>query len=210
MQGWWLWSVASGEVLDRAWGRSPEQFNAFWIKGVLENLLELLRIEPARFVSGGPSFFHPFRTARIAVGDSDVGHVGQIHPDVTSASGVKSAVFAFEIDLGALLTHVRPSPTIRPPLRVPSSRRDLALVVPDGVSQDQLQLVISEHGGPLLKEILCFDMFSGGNVPKGKRSIAFALTFRADDRTLATDEIQTAQDRIVAALEARLGASLRA
>jgi phenylalanyl-tRNA synthetase beta chain len=71
-------------------------------------------------------------------------------------------------------------------------------------------LVISEHGGPLLKEILCFDMFSGGNVPKGKRSIAFALTFRADDRTLATDEIQTAQDRIVAALEARLGASLRA
>jgi phenylalanyl-tRNA synthetase beta chain len=160
-------------------------------------------------VASGPTFLHPFRSARIAVGPNNIGHVGQIHPDVASAAGVKSAVFAFELDLDALLTHVKAPPTIRPPLRVPSSRRDLALVVPESVSHDQLKAVIGENGGPLLQEILCFDMFSGGNVPKGKRSIAFALTFRADDRTLATDEIQSVQDRIVAALEAQLGAILR-
>jgi phenylalanyl-tRNA synthetase beta chain len=172
-------------------------------------LLETLDVRPMKAIAGGPMYFHPFRVARVDIEEVPAGFFGQLHPDLVAEAEVKRPVFAFELDLDVLSHLIKAVPTITAPARVPASRRDIALVVPNDVTHDQLQEIIRANGGQLLENAVCFDVFVGGTIPEGRRSIAFALIFRAADRTLSTEEVQALQERIVRALIERAGAELR-
>ncbi|MFD9736854.1 phenylalanine--tRNA ligase subunit beta [Umezawaea sp. NPDC059074] len=160
-----------------------------------------------RVVASDLAPWHPGRCAELRVGDWPVGHAGELHPKVVEALGLPKRTVAMELDLDALpLNDNRPAPIISayPPVLL-----DVAVVVDDAVPAAEVAAVLESGGGDLLEDIRLFDVYTGEQVGEGKRSLAYALRFRASDRTLTVEEATAARDAAVAALAERHGATLR-
>jgi phenylalanyl-tRNA synthetase beta chain len=152
--------------------------------------------------------WHPGRCAQLKVGNTVVGHAGELHPKVVEALGLPKRTAAMELDLDALpLTDRRPAPQISP---YPPVLMDVALVVDEGVAAADLVDAVRTGGGELLEDVRLFDVYAGEQLGEGKKSLALALRFRAPDRTLKQEEATEARDAAVRAATDRLGASLRA
>jgi phenylalanyl-tRNA synthetase beta chain len=152
--------------------------------------------------------WHPGRCAQLKVGDTVVGHAGELHPKVVDTLGLPRRTCAMELDLDAVpLTDRRPAPEISayPPVLL-----DVALVVDSSVPAAELVDVIRSGGGELLEDVRLFDVYAGQQLDTGKKSLALALRFRAVDRTLKQEEATVARDAAIAAAKERLGATLRA
>jgi phenylalanyl-tRNA synthetase beta chain len=119
-------------------------------------------------------------------------------------------VLAAEIDFDTLSRHIPASHLVRPVPRFPAVRQDIALVVDQSIPASQVQAAILAAGGKLLTGVRLFDVYQGEQIGAGKKSLAYALTFQAEDRTLTDQEVAKAQGRIVTKLEKELGARLRA
>ncbi|GGP50943.1 phenylalanine--tRNA ligase subunit beta [Saccharothrix coeruleofusca] len=151
--------------------------------------------------------WHPGRCAELRVGDWPVGHAGELHPKVVEALGLPKRTVAVELDLDALpLADHRPAPVVSP---YPPVLLDVAVVVDAGVPAGEVARALRAGGGELLEDIRLFDDYTGDRVGEGKRSLAYALRFRAPDRTLTVEEATVARDAAVAAAAERVGAALR-
>jgi phenylalanyl-tRNA synthetase beta chain len=151
--------------------------------------------------------WHPGRCAALRVGDWIVGHAGELHPKVVEALDLPPRTCAVELDLDAIpLRDDRPVPQVSP---YPPVSVDVALTVPEDVPAGALTEALEIGGGDLLEEVRLFDLYSGEQVEQGRRSLAFRLRFRAPDRTLTSEEANTARDAAVALATTRLGAALR-
>jgi len=151
--------------------------------------------------------WHPGRCAALRVGDWVVGHAGELHPKVVEALGLPPRTCAMELDLDAIpLPDRRPAPRVSP---YPPIGVDVAVVAPIEVSAADLAEALTDGGGPLLEDVRLFDVYTGGQVGPGKRSLAFTLRFRAPDRTLTSEEANAARDAAVAVATARHEAVLR-
>ena len=153
--------------------------------------------------------WHPGRCAELVLGGEVIGHAGELHPDVVRAFGLPTRAAAVELDLDALLRLAPDGGAILPVSGHPVVKEDVALVVADSVSVAEVQHALSDGAGELLESISLFDVFTGGQVPQGHRSLAFALRFRAQDRTLTDVETATARAAAVALAGERCGAVLR-
>ncbi len=181
----------------------------FTVKGSVETLLEVLGLSDVRFVAGGGEYFHPGRKALILSGDTVVGELGELHPDTLEAFDVASRAFVAELSFEALLKLWNPKRTYRALPRYPVVERDLALICDNAVKADTLKAVIENAAVEVLVEdVILFDVFRGGSVPAGKKSMAYSFTLRSDDRTLTEADIQAATGVILADLE-KAGATLR-
>lgn len=154
--------------------------------------------------------WHPGRCAELRLGDVVVGHAGELHPEVVHAFGLPERTAAVELDLDALIQLAPAIGSISPVSGHPVAKEDVALVVPGDVSAAQVQRALIDGAGDLLESISLFDVYTGGQVPAGHRSLAFALRFRAPDRTLTDAETAAARTAAVAVAEQRCGAVLRA
>jgi phenylalanyl-tRNA synthetase beta chain len=192
-------SAGSGQVLD-----------FFDLKGIVETLLARLHLSGAVYEPAEHPTFQPGRTARLRIGESEIGSLGEVHPRVREAFDLPARrVAAAELDLEALLGLVPETWFVEPISPYPAVLQDLAVVVDEGVPNAAVQGLIAETGGFLLKEVKLFDVYRGDPVPPGKKSLAYALTFQAPDKTLR-DEIASKQvQRIVQRLKKELGAELR-
>ncbi|MHA6794167.1 phenylalanine--tRNA ligase subunit beta [Pseudonocardia bannensis] len=151
--------------------------------------------------------FHPGRVAALRVGDWVVGHAGELHPKVIEALGLPPRTSAMEIDLDALpLDERRPVPRVSP---YPPISVDVALVTAGDVPAAEVADALTDGGGELLEEVRLFDVYTGEQVGEGRKSLAFSLRFRADDRTLTNEEANAARDAAVAVAAERHGAVLR-
>jgi phenylalanyl-tRNA synthetase beta chain len=158
--------------------------------------------------SGDLAPWHPGRCAQLRVGDLAIGYAGELHPKVVEALGLPKRTCAMELKLDGLpLVEHRPAPSPSP---FPPVLLDVALVVDSAVPVADVASVLRGGGGDLLEDLRLFDVFTGGQVGEGKRSLAYALRFRAPDRTLTVEEATAARDAAVAAAGERLGATLRA
>ena len=153
--------------------------------------------------------WHPGRCAELVLGGEVIGHAGELHPDVVRAFGLPVRAAAVELDLDALLRLAPDGGAILPVSGHPVVKEDVALVVADSVSAADVQHALSDGAGELLESISLFDVFTGGQVPQGHRSLAFALRFRAPDRTLIDVETAAARSAAVALAGERCGAVLR-
>jgi phenylalanyl-tRNA synthetase beta chain len=187
-------------------GEPPRSRDARDAAGVLETLLAAFGVpyvlEPA--VLPG---LHPQRGARVVVEGSVVGFVGEIHPDVAAGWGLKGRVGVGEIELGALArrgTRIFRAPSAMPPLVV-----DLAFDLADDVPASRVVDVVRSAAGPLLEEVVVFDVFSGPPLDQGRRSLALRLTFRDPTRTLTDDDLVPARGAIAAAVSEQLEGRLR-
>ncbi len=151
--------------------------------------------------------WHPGRCAEFKVGDTVVGHAGELHPKVVEAMELPKRTCAVELDLDSLpLVEKLPAPHISayPPVLL-----DVALVVDASTPTAEVTEALRSGGGELLEDVHLFDVYSGEQIGEGKKSLAFALRFRAPDRTLKQEEAIEARDTAVAAAEERCGAALR-
>jgi phenylalanyl-tRNA synthetase beta chain len=153
--------------------------------------------------------WHPSRCALVCLGDQEIGHAGELHPRVCAAYGLPRGTAVLEIDLDALMARSVEIPAAPAVSHHPLAKEDVALVVDDSVHASQVEHALREGAGELLESIRLFDVFTGPQVGEGKKSLAFALRFRAPDRTLTEAETAAARDAAVAAAAAAVGAVQR-
>ena len=182
----------------------------FTLKGELDAIFAGLRLPRATYtaVKDNPAF-HPGRCAGVSVGGVRLGYMGQIHPLVAKNYGIDAEVFCAEINFTAMFDLKMPDPTYVPLPKYPSVSRDLALVCDESVTVAQVEEVISASAGKLLRDVRLFDIYRGVGVPAGKKSLAFSLELRADDRTLTDSDSEQVVSKVLTALKKKLGAVLR-
>ena len=191
-------------------GHDAAPLGFFDIKGVAEALVARLRLADVKWERCQHPALHPGRTARLVAGGKEIGLVGELHPQVRDAFDLpEQPVALLELDLDALLAgwtdaHEMADLSSQPPIY-----EDLALLVDDAVPAAQVADLIRQAGGKLLTDIRLFDVYRGGQVPAGKKSLAYALTFQAPDRTLTDEDTKKLRGKIVARLEREIGATLR-
>ncbi len=191
-------------------GTYGENEDFFTLKGEIEAILKGMNVKPAAYtaVKDDPSY-HPGRCARITVDSINVGVFGQVHPLVTKNYGIDSEVYAAELDFTALSTLLLPAATYHPLPKYPAVSRDIAVVCEEETTVAELEACIRSAGGKLLRDVRLFDIYRGKGIDIGKKSVAFSLTLRADDRTLTDSDSDGVISAVLAKLESNLGAKLR-
>ena len=153
--------------------------------------------------------WHPSRCAVVSVDDQEFGHAGELHPRVCRTYGLPRGTAALEIDLDFLMARTVEIPTAPILSHHPVAKEDVALVVDASVHASEVEQALRAGAGELLESIRLFDVFTGPQVGEGKKSLAFALRFRAPDRTLTEAETSAARDEAVATAVSLLGAVQR-
>ena len=198
---------------DITWIQKYRPLRFFDGKGVVEELLSQLRVEKVRFrpVEGeGYAFLQPGRGAEVLSGGTVLGWVGEIHPDTREAFDIDLPVVAFELNLEALLRAARPHGAYRDFSSFPPVEHDMAIVVDESVTCEDLERRIRSAGGKLLAGVRLFDVYRDEErVGAGKKSMAFALTYRAADHTLTSEEVEKAHSRLVAKVCKATGGEIR-
>jgi len=180
------------------------------LKGVVETLLARLGLEGA-FEQGEQPPFHPGRCAQVSIGGEVVGVMGELHPVVREAFDLPAQpVCALEFDLEVLLAQMGVTRVMKPLPRFPAVVQDIALIVDEDLPAEEVRQAILAFGGRLLRDARLFDLYRGEPIPPGKKSLAYSLTYQAEDRTLTDEEVARVQERIVRRLAEELGAKLRA
>ena len=191
-------------------GAYGDGMDFFTLKGAVEAVLKQLRIENVRFLadSENPSY-HPGRCAKVFSGDRLLGVLGQIHPHVAGNYGVDAELYAAELRFDALYESKGSQPLYQPLPKFPAVTRDIAVVCDKAVTVGELEDAILKGAKGLLKDVALFDIYTGTGIAPGKKSVAFNLTLRADDRSLTAEEADADVKSILTALEQECGAVLR-
>ena len=182
----------------------------FTLKGELEAIFAGLRLKKVsyRAEKHNPSY-HPGRCAALSVDGVDVGVMGQVHPLVAKNYGIDADIYCAEIKFTKLMDYRLPDPTYTPLPKYPAVTRDLALICDEAVTVAQAEDVITAAAGKLLQDVKLFDIYRGVGVPEGKKSMAFSLELRADDRTLTDTDSEAVVAKVLADLKEQLNATLR-
>jgi phenylalanyl-tRNA synthetase beta chain len=199
--------VITGNREDAFWRGSSEPTDFFDAKGVVEALLGQEGIRAA-FKNGNDASLHPLRQAEIIVGGVKVGIIGELHPKVARTFELDAPAYLFEINLTLLLPFTLEHKPFQPIPRFPGVVRDIALMVDAAVTHAQVQAVIK--GFFLVSQVEIFDVFAGGQLPPGKKSLAYHLTYLSPGHTLTDEEADKVQEQILKKLSKSLGATLRA
>ncbi|MFC1965391.1 phenylalanine--tRNA ligase subunit beta [Chloroflexota bacterium] len=201
-----LCGFLSGPGLEKSWHGEEKLPDFFEAKGVLESLLNQLGVE-ANFEECSDESLHSSKQAAIAVGGNSIGVVGEIHPQVLEGFEIAGAAYLFEIDLAALLPFTIGHEMFKPIPQFPFTARDIALLVGTEIIHQQIIEIIK--GFPLVERVAIFDVYSGGQVPHGKKSLAYRITFQSPAHTLTDNEVDKVQQQILDKLSSELGATLR-
>jgi phenylalanyl-tRNA synthetase beta chain len=205
-------ALLTGPREDAFWqgGQARPAFDFFDAKGVTETMLQGLEIEDAGWERGDDPAYHPGRSAKVLLRGESLGVLGELHPKVVAAFGLgERAVVAMELDLGRLLADWNEDKRMAPISSHPPVYEDLAFIVDAALPAEQVQALIAETGKPLLRAVSLFDLYTGDQVGAGKKSLAYALTYQADDRTLTDKDVAKVRERISRRIEKELGAVLR-
>jgi phenylalanyl-tRNA synthetase beta chain len=202
-----LGCLAVGPLAPRSWRGGGERADFFALKGALEGVAARLGIG-LDFEPAGEPFLHPGRAAKVRVGESEVGWLGELHPLVCREWDLDSAV-GFEVGLAELVMAASTGEeTFEDLTTFPAVLQDLAVVVPTDVSAARVRDAVLAGGAELLRSAEVFDYFEGEQLGEGRKSLALRLEFRADDRTLTDEEVAAKRDAIASQL-AEIGGALR-
>ena len=206
--------VMAGAFGDAAWNVQPAAFDFFDGKGVVENLMRELAIPKVRYKALSAQeapHLQPGRAAQVLSGGTVLGWVGELHPLACAAYDAQAPVVAFELDVEALAKACRPARDYVDVPTFPAVSIDQAFVVDEDVTHERLEQCMSSAGGKLLAEVRLFDVYRDSErIGQGKKSMAYALTYRAADRTLTGEEVDKAHAKLVKKVCGATGAEVRA
>lgn len=199
-------AVITGRPPDR-WGTPSGEFARFpEAKSYVELLFERLGVD-GEFEPASDFALLPGHGASVRVGGEQVGLVGVVHPRVAAGFEMENPVAMFELNLDALAPHVPEVRRYQPVSQYPTVEEDMALVLDADVPAANVQRIIED--APLVRSARLFDVYAGPQVPKGKKSLAFSVSYQADDHTLTDKEVGRERERMVARLQKEVGAELR-
>ncbi len=201
--------AATGSWSEGQWFGKEQPIDFFSIKGAIESLLDSLGIEDWFLQRALHPTFHPGKCAELFINSDVAGILGEVHPKVNTAYEFPNKVVVFEFFVDVLVSHTKSITRFSEIPRYPGISLDVSLIVDEKVSNEQIIKVVRTTGGKLLKEVRLFDLYTGKNIPTGKKSLAYSLTYRAADRTLTDEEVMRVQERVIAGLEKNLGAEIR-
>ena len=209
-----LAGVMAGAFGDAAWNVQPAAIDFFDGKGVVENLMRELAIPKVRYKALSAQeapHLQPGRAAQVLSGGTVLGWVGELHPLACAAYDAQAPVVAFELDVEALAKACRPARDYVDVPTFPAVSIDQAFVVDEDVAHERLEQCMSSAGGKLLAEVRLFDVYRDSErIGEGKKSMAYALTYRAADRTLTGEEVDKAHAKLVKKVCGATGAEVRA
>jgi phenylalanyl-tRNA synthetase beta chain len=209
IENWAIGIILGGASNDADWSTRRDA-DYFDLKGVVENVLDTLRVPRASFAATETLEGYAAGTAaRIVVNGEPVGAIGQITPGLLTTHRIQAAVFAAELFLDKLLLAAGPTRRYEPLPRFPGVYRDLSFVVKKDVSYADIEQAIRAAVGDYLESVDCIDVFAGKGIGQDSRSMAVSLAFRAPDRTLSSDEVAAWVETLIAHLAAKFGAELR-
>ena len=191
-------------------GTYGEHENFFTLKGEIDAILDQLNVHPATYIADtkNPSY-HPGRCADIVIDGKKMGVIGQIHPLVAETYGIGDQVYVAELDFTGLQAVLAPERVFHSLPKFPTVSRDLALVCEESMTVGMLEACIKKAGGKLLRSVQLFDIYRGPGIAPGKKSVAFSLELRADDRTLTDEDTTGVMNAVLEKLKNDLGVSLR-
>jgi phenylalanyl-tRNA synthetase beta chain len=206
-----LAAVYLKDISTSVWQDKHDGF--FDLKGALENLLRELRIKDYSFEQE-PSFnepyLHPGKSCSIKIGEQKIGSLGALHPGVAQALDLKGDINLLEIyDLEKIFTAIPSKITYMPLPKYPYVERDIAIVVSKDISVAQVKDIILNVNSDIIESVKLFDIYTGKQIPSDKKSLAFSIRYRADNRTLTDSEIEDVHSKIIRELETSINAKLR-
>ena len=208
-----LAGVMAGSMFDQTWNATPAPFDFFDGKGVVESLARELALPKMRFKALSAEeapHLQPGRAAAVMSGGTTLGWVGELHPLAVDAYEATAPVVAFELDVEALAKAARPARDYVDVPEFPPVSVDVAFVVDDEVTNERLVQCITSAGGKLLADARLFDVYRDDKrVGVGKKSMAYALTYRAPDRTLKSEEVEKVQAKLIKKVCGATGAEVR-
>ena len=205
--------VMTGKTAPQGWQVGSTNVADFYdLKGVIEILLQALHVDVDYEVTTHPTF-RPGRTARLLIGKQQLGVMGELHPLVVEQNDLRverdQPVLAADIDLGLLLANIPELFEYNPISPFPAVHEDLAIVVDQDVTAVSVESVIRRAGGYLLKDVELFDVYEGEQVGKGKKSLAYHLTFQSPDKTLNDKVVAKQRKKIIGSIKHQLNANIR-
>jgi phenylalanyl-tRNA synthetase beta chain len=201
-------AAIAGPLAPASWQKESRAVAAdyYAIRGLIETLAEGLHIAGLSFSPSADPRLHPGRSADVLLHGSVIGHVGELHPDMTRELTVRQRVVVFELQVDALRTAVESGRDFHPPTPFPSVVRDLAPRLTADVAYRSVERSVEGVRVPFLENLAVTDLYTGAPLPEGIKSLTLSLTFRAFDRTLTEEEVSNALNDIRQALERDCGA----
>ncbi len=178
-------------------------------KGILELICGRVPLADCHIRGAENPVLQPGQSAELASEDKVIGFAGALHPRIQENYDLRQPVFVWQLSIADILAHAQLARGFMEIPKFPPIVLDLALVVDDSVAWDSLRNLALETGAPLLREARLFDLYRGEGVPPGKKSLAFSLTYQADDRTLTDEEVDRVQERLIKRAAKEFGAKLR-
>lgn len=205
----WLVAGMSGYIVEN-WLDGEREVNFFDIKGVAENLLSSLGIKRYNIERATQvHWLHPGKSAQFVVKGEPICWFGEFHPALRSRLDIPQPLFLLEMPLWIVEKLADLTPRFKDLPRYPATRRDFAFIVDEEVASLDIERCIRRIGKELIENITLFDVYRGEQIPPGKKSLAYSVTFRASDHTLTDAEVNTLQEKIISALTKQLGITLR-
>ncbi|OOB79464.1 MAG: phenylalanine--tRNA ligase subunit beta, partial [Epulopiscium sp. Nuni2H_MBin003] len=190
-------------------GMYGKDVDFYSIKGVVEALVKNLSIDNVEYTRNTSiDFMHKGRCASLIINGKDAGIFGEVHPQIARNYSIDTKAYVMELDLDTLVQASCQDKVFTALPKYPASTRDIAIKVSTDVLVGDIEKVIKQRGGRLLVDIELFDVYQGNQIASGYKSVAYKLTFRAEDRTLTDEEVQKAINKILNGLNS-LGATLR-
>lgn len=186
------------------------KYDFYYIKDVIINLFNVLNIKNIEFIKNNCiDYFHPGVCADILANGEKVGEIGQISYDVCKNFSIKKNIFVCEIDIEKIRDKVSLIKIYEPIIKYPAVKRDLAIIVDKDIDSSRIEKIFKNNSNNLLKNIELFDIYTGNQINKGKKSMAYKLTFQSKEKTLVDEDINSLIDNMLFDLKEQLGAYLR-
>jgi phenylalanyl-tRNA synthetase beta chain len=203
-----LGGLLTGSRSPESWTGDSDNSDFFDLKGDLEAVLSLGgKLADYSFVRGEHPALHPGQTATVELNGKAIGFIGALHPTLAKDLGIDQPSFVFEVELDVILAANLPS--FKELSKFPEVRRDLAIIVEQGIESRDILSEMQKHAGDNLVDLTLFDVYQGKGVEIHQKSLAIGLTFQHPSRTLNDDDINGVIDQVVTALAEKFGASLR-
>lgn len=204
-----LAGLVTGKLPTDHWLQQPQSVDFYTAKGIVEALFQSMGVSSTVYEQAqGIKGMHPGRTANITVNGNKIGYIGQVHPELQKKYDVDET-YVFYLDLEALYGCQEKMSQYQSLPKYPASTRDLSILVNDGVSAAELKALISGEAGPMLEQVELFDVYTGEKIGQGKKSLAFALTYRNPEGTLTDKEVNEIHEKVVNSLAHQYQAELR-
>ena len=191
-------------------GAYGENVDFYYIKGIIENILQAVGVNRYDFLREEENhFYHPGRAAKLKVGNDIFAYIGEAHPSLTEQYGITKKVYLVELNIDKITRYAKQNKKYVEVPKFPAALRDIAMVVAEEVEVGTIQKIMEKKAKKILERVTLFDVYRSEKLGENKKSVAFELTFRIPERTLTDEEVNKAMQDIITGLEQEVGANLR-